>query len=240
MLRYADRMVGKAARSPQFRPIRLVECTLDAPWKELDSAGDREHAARIGHWAMTEWGSVYRATYLLPAFCLPVGELSLFVEVDPDAPPGAAALRLLVERHSGTCASGTRIAEIFILLRSCACHTGLRHFMGTPHRILSPGTHPEVFCALGRPEFKVHGEGAPRKHTPALTGAMREIATTNLHQAEFDASEAGGWKARQMRLFLRSVKTGVLRFPMTVGAIERAERDLGHSLPPSVSLATPR
>jgi hypothetical protein len=243
LLRFVDRTLANPRPDPLFEPEQPMTLSIDAPDDELAMPARRAYAAALAEHARLLWGRSYRATYLLPAVCVAPEELILLLEIDPEHTPKVEAITALVQWHQTHAPADVGIGDLYLLMRHCAPHLGLRMHRGTCHRILTPFCHPEVFRLLGSGDCRVDGVGSPAATPEHLTRAMVEVVQTDLYRAQCELTIAGGaaapaemlvplfWKILQLLILRRSMETGTLQYAFTLPAIRRAAFRMGLEVP---------
>jgi hypothetical protein len=110
--------------------------------------------------------------------------------------------------------------------------------------ILSPFCSPDLFTALGHPEFTLDGGGyrsfIAGLWTPLMVQTLREmkrvyyelIESDNIHKTDRLMFLRVFWKTLQLVLINRSAEKEKMLYPLTLSAIERAMDSEGIQLPP--------
>lgn len=183
-----------------------------------------------------KWEHSYRGSYLVSGICCYLDECLLMIKVDPKVLP---TINDLFEFHlmlSNIEPLRKSRIYIYLLYPNAAFYysPSRSNGRGSFSSILTPSCNPDVFTLLGKSENIIEGEGYA-----SPTTALWSPVADNFVKTEFDYFKKivkgqtictlNGieflrifWKIIQMKLITSSLEKGIILYPLTLPAIDRA------------------
>lgn len=195
-----------------------------------------------------KWKHSYRGSYLVSGICCYLDQFLLMIKVDPKVLPTVNDLfefHLMLSNIEPLLKS--RI-YIYLLYPNAAFYYGHSRSKGRGSfsSILTPSCNPDVFTLLGESESIVDGEGYDSPAT-ALWSPVADnyVKSEFCYLKEFAEDQTictlNGieflrifWKIIQMKLITSSLEKGIILYPLTLPAIDRAMDAEGTPIPPDL------
>ena len=247
LLSFLDQFYEKIHTHDYARPLKGVTHRVDCPSDEL-IRNDREHAivTRRLYSLKKKWSDTFKGAYLVSGVYFNLDEQMLMIEVDPARLPTFEELTevCLLERDIRLRLSSH--IHLYLLMPHAAFNIDGIDLKGVWRSILTPSSNPDIFDLLGRAEFALDGTKYNSHTGPIWTTQVKDFISERKNET-FDRLQLSKinrkdtisflrsfWKAAQLCLIARSMKTDEIFYPLTIPSIKRGLSAQGVSLPSSL------
>ena len=245
LLRHYHRFYTDLDQRQLIEPLIEAEQLIDAPLDECyHSEALLQHATQLQIHLEQNWHNTLKGLYLVPSYFYGVEDLILLVEIDHNKPPTISQLRQLLQAHAKRPADLPQNLHIFLLLPNFACYLGAEVLFDHGwHHIMAAPLVPDVFSLLHQPQFTLRPGNYPQHpQAPFNLQSGHYIWSQRLRWRQHLAAWADDktadkdflcyfWKSLQLTVTERSLNSGQIHYPLTIGAIQRGLDAMGEPLP---------